>query len=162
MNQTRVFLVNSYQQPTLAASKLTGDHYAGNQQNLWQEPLRKPPLKPLETTEGPGKGHHDLWRAPPWPENHQDKPKPIEYRIYQEHAKNKRAPKKPRTPKTTKISGGWSETTTDQPRTTKTEANHQDLLSLVASQICFFKPDLQWRQPPVRETRQEDKNNQQW
>ena len=94
VNQTRVFLVYSYQQPTLAASKLAGDHYAGNQQNRQQEPPRKKPLKPLETTEGPGKGHHDLRLAPTWPKNHQDKPKPNEYRIYQEHIKNKKATKK--------------------------------------------------------------------
>lgn len=61
---------------------------------------------------------------------------------------------------TTKISGGWSETTTDLPLiTTKTDANHQDLPSWVAGQIRFqVKPmPLGW----IRDTNDNNSSHQQ-
>lgn len=163
VNQTRVFLVYSYQQPTLAGFKT----------RWW--PLRWQPTKlaarttEKKTTKTIG-NYRRTRKRPPWPSTStymtEKPPGQAKTQWVQDlprtHQKQKGHQEISRTPKTTKISGGWSETTTDQPRKTKTEAKHWDLLSLVASQICFFKPDSQWRQPPVAETRQEDENNQQW
>ena len=119
-----------------------------------------------------GKATASFGKQPPWPKNQRGRLKPTEeYRICWdslEYDENNNPTKSHwETPRTiTKISGGWSETTTDLPLiTTKTDANHQDLPSWVAGQIWIsgriyaFRLDLrhQWQQqqqPPATTTRQ--------